>query len=110
MAQVRADNTPMTCPVCGGRVAANQVEAHLRQKHQIFQFRGERRSATDTVSHLLGLVCKPPGDREAWQTLQAVCSEQHGASADRFLAASLLALLARLEGAKREPAVQALAN
>ena len=98
----------MLCPVCGESLVASQVETHLRQRHQIYQFRGERRSPADTVTHLLTLVCKSPGDRDAWQTLQAILREQHGSGADRCLAASLAATLARIPADRREQAMIAL--
>ncbi len=110
MAQPRRETAAMACPVCGERVAAGQVEAHLRQKHQIFQFRGERRSPADTIAHLLSLVCKPPSDREAWQTLYAVAREQHGPGADRFLAASVAAALERVPAEQRDAAMLAFAG
>jgi hypothetical protein len=100
----------MVCPVCGERLAANQVETHLRQRHQIFQFRGERRSPSDTLTHLLSLICKSPPDREAWNTLYAIVREQHGSGADRFLAASLAAVLARVPPERRESTISTIAS
>ncbi len=110
MAQPKQETSAMACPVCGERVAAGQVESHLRQRHQIFQFRGERRSPSDTLSHLLGLVCKSPPDREAWNVLYAIAREQQGAGADRFLAASLAAALARVPQERRESTMTAIAG
>jgi hypothetical protein len=109
MAQ-KQESTAMACPVCGQGLASNQVELHLRQRHQIFQFRGERRSLNDTLAHLLGLVLKPTPDREAWQTLQAIAREQHNTRGDAFLAASLASNLGRLDAAKREASLISLAG
>src|SRR5262245_27272883 len=93
----------LSCPVCGDRVSSGQIETHLRQRHQIYQFRGERRSPNDTINHLLSLILRAP-DREAWQVLQSIAREQHGNSADRFLSASICAALARVDGSKRDAA------
>src|SRR5688572_22801354 len=109
MAQSKPELSALSCPICGDKVAAAQIEAHLRQRHQIFQFRGERRSPNDTINHLLSLLLKSP-DRDAWQMLQAIAREQHGTAADRFLSTSVCVALSRVDGSKREAAFASYAG
>src|SRR6266852_3579177 len=109
MSRTRQDNPSPVCPECGEQLAGG-LETHLRHKHQIYQFRGQRRSFNDTVVALLYAVCAPPADREAWQMLEAIAREQHGNRADHFLAAAVTAKLNRVEAERRGPALTAAAT
>ena len=110
MSRTRQDNPSPACPECGEQLVTNTLETHLRHKHQVYQFRGQRRSFNDTVVFLLYALCTPPADREAWQTLEAIIREQHGIRADHFLAAAVAATLNRFEAERRGPALTAAAT
>jgi hypothetical protein len=94
------------CPECGTPVA--DVESHLRLAHQVYEFRGARRSYNDTVAHLLGLLVGGRHDPEAWETLAAMAHEDHGGRADYFLASLLSQSLARLDEKRRAAVAESL--
>jgi hypothetical protein len=105
----RQDPPPQACPECGAPLGAEPLETHLRQRHRIYQFRGQRRSFNDTIATLLRAVCSPPADREAWLMLESIAREQHGPRADNFLATAVTATLERIEPERRGPALTAAA-
>src|SRR5437016_5596065 len=109
MSGARQDGPPQLCPECGEGVGADGLEAHLRRRHHVYQFRGQRRSFNDTIAALLQALCAPPGDAEAWRLLESVAREQYGPRADHFLSASLTAALSRVEADRRGPALDAAA-
>jgi hypothetical protein len=94
----------LVCPECRDSVPPSDFESHLRQAHQIYQFRGVRRSFNDTFAALLDALLHEHPDAEAWRTLSAIAVENQGPRADVFLALTLGQLLKRVE-ADRLPAV-----
>jgi hypothetical protein len=110
MSRSRQDGSPQVCPECGEEVGGLPLETHLRQRHHLYQFRGQRRSFNDTLAFLLQTLCTPPADPEAWQLLESIVREYHGPRAEHFLAASVAATLSRLEAGKRGPALAAVAE
>jgi hypothetical protein len=94
------------CPEC--QAPAADLEAHLRQAHHIYAFRGTKRSYQETVSLLLQLVLAPRPDPEAWDTLSAIAHEEHGARAEFYLASLLGQSLGRLSPERRTHAVAGL--
>src|SRR5262245_56746673 len=102
-------DSPAVCPECGQDVGDVPLETHLRQRHHIYQFRGQRRSFNDTLAFLLQTVCTPPADAEAWRLLEAIGRESYGPRADNFATASVAATLSRLEPARRGLALSAAA-
>ena len=109
MSRPRQEPPPLVCPECGAALGADPLETHLRRRHHIYQFRGQRRSFNDTVAALLQAVCTPPADREAYSMLEAIAREQHGPRADHFLAAAVTATLERVEPEQRGSALTAAA-
>src|SRR5579885_2284644 len=87
----------LLCPDCRAAFAPGQLDAHLRQFHQVYQFRGVRRSFNDTFAALLDALVLDPPDAEAWRLLSAIANENHGPRADIFLALTLNQLLTRVE-------------
>src|SRR5437763_16746963 len=81
------DGSPQMCPECGEDVGSVALETHLRQRHHLYQFRGQRRSFNDTLAFLLQTLCTTPGDPEAWQLLASFVREHHGTRAVLLLAA-----------------------
>src|SRR5262245_9555982 len=110
MSRPRQDGPPQACPECGEDVGDVPLETHLRRRHHVYLFRGQRRSFNDTLAFLLQAVCTPPADAEAWRLLESIVREHHGPRADHFLAASVSATLARLESGQRGPALAAAAG
>ncbi|MBI1918567.1 MAG: hypothetical protein HYS12_28065 [Planctomycetes bacterium] len=104
------DGSPQMCPECGEDVGSVPLETHLRQRHHLYQFRGQLRSFNDTLAFLLQTLCTPPADPQAWQLLESIVREHHGARAEHFLSASVAATLSRLESSKRGPALFAAAE
>jgi uncharacterized C2H2 Zn-finger protein len=98
----------LVCPECRATFRPGVFESHLRQAHQIYQFRGVRRSFNDTFAALLDTLLHDPPDAEAWRTLSAIAAENHGPRADIFLALTLGQLLKRVEGARRKAVIDAL--
>ncbi|HZT80239.1 MAG TPA: hypothetical protein VFA26_08455 [Gemmataceae bacterium] len=101
---------PAACPVCAAPVPADQVSAHLRQAHQLCEFRGVRRPLPDTMAHLLGLVCCPEPDGEAWAVFEKLAAQECGPGTDTFLAASLTQGLKRLGDDRRDTGAAAVAG
>jgi hypothetical protein len=94
------------CPEC--QAPAADLEAHLRQAHHIYLFRGSQRSFQETLALLLGLVLAPRPDPEAWDTLATIAREEHGARAEFFLASLLGQSLGRLNAERRAQAIAGL--
>ena len=59
-------------------MAAGAYEAHLRQIHRLYFFRGVRHSYNDVFILLLNLLTGPKPDAEAWRALSVVAREDHG--------------------------------
>src|SRR5262245_14067329 len=61
LSELRAER-PVACPECSTPVPGSQLDAHLRQVHHIYQFRGVRRSQYETIALLLRAVCDSKPD------------------------------------------------
>jgi hypothetical protein len=94
------------CPEC--QAPAADIEAHLRQVHHIYVFRGTKRSYQETLALLLSLVLSPRPDPEAWEVLAAIANEEHRDRAEFFLASLLGQALGRLAPERRQSAAEAL--
>ncbi len=79
------EELPAPCPECAAQVRSGDLELHLRRLHGIFQFRGVRRSYTETRDFLLATVCGARPDVQAWQTLVSLAEDRHGAAASERL-------------------------
>src|ERR1700682_4572305 len=97
----------LVCPECAAPLIASAYEAHLRQAHRLYFFRGVRRPYNDALAVLLNLVAGPAPDAEAWRALSTIAREDHGPRAALFLAAALGGLLARLDAEAQAAAVEA---
>ena len=98
----------LVCPECRTSFRPGLFEAHLRQIHRIYQFRGVRRSFNDTFAALLDALLLDPPDLEAWRTLSAIAAENNGPRADNFLAMTLGQLLTRAAPERRTAVVESL--
>jgi uncharacterized C2H2 Zn-finger protein len=98
----------VVCPECRATFRPSVFESHLRQVHQVYQFRGVRRSFNDTFAALLDALLLDPPDVEAWRTLSAIAVENHGPRADIFLALTLGQLLKRVEANRRQAVIDAI--
>ena len=98
----------VVCPECRRSLPPAAFEAHLRQAHRIYQFRGVRRSFNDTFATLLDALIGVRPDAEAWRTLAAIAVENQGARADFFLATTLGQLLQRVPPERRGTVIDAL--
>jgi hypothetical protein len=99
----------VVCPECGAAVAPRLFESHLRRAHQVYQFRGERRSLGDTLDALLGNLLAPRPDADAWHTLAEIAQDLQGEWAPAFLTTLLAQGLARVDGERRAGVVEGLA-
>ncbi|MGH7222966.1 MAG: hypothetical protein ACRELF_07045, partial [Gemmataceae bacterium] len=98
----------LVCPECQATFRPGTFEAHLRQLHRIYQFRGVRRSFNDTFAVLLDALLLDQPDPEAWRTLSAIAAENHGPRGDNFLAMTLGQLLTRVAPERRTTALDSL--
>jgi hypothetical protein len=98
----------LVCPECRTSFRPGVFEAHLRQVHRIYQFRGVRRSFNDTFAALLDALLLSPPDEEAWRMLSAIAVEEHGSRADYFLALTLGQLLERVGPDRQTATIHAL--
>jgi hypothetical protein len=98
----------LVCPECRTTIPPSAFESHLRQIHNIFQFRGVRRSFNDTLAVLLDALVLGRPDAEAWRTLTAIATENQGPRADVFLAMTLGQLLTRVAPERRPTVIDSL--
>jgi hypothetical protein len=98
----------IVCPECRIAFLPVDFESHLRQVHQIYQYRGLRRSFNDTFAALLDALIHDRPDAEAWRTLSAIAMENHGPRADVFLALTLGQLLKRVDPDRRTAVIDTL--
>lgn len=75
----------VSCSECQSQVHARDLELHLRRAHQIFQFRGDRKSYVEARDAILSAVCTPPPDLAAWKSLQLLAEDKHPGERDRYL-------------------------
>jgi uncharacterized C2H2 Zn-finger protein len=101
---------PVACPECGTAVTQGDLEEHLRQAHQIYQFRGVQRSLADTIDVCVASVCGPQADHTAWVTLEELAREAYGPAALAFVAGRLVKALAARGRAGVAPAVEMVAG
>jgi hypothetical protein len=101
---------PVACPRCNVPVSQDQLEAHLRQMHLIYQFRGVQGSLPDTLGALLAAVCCAAPDYLAWQTLETLVREEYGLQAERFLTDQLGEALHKLPEATRQEVLPVVAE
>jgi len=107
-AAAAAPEALLVCPECRVAFQPGILEAHLRQVHQIYQFRGIRRSFNDTFAALLDALLLDPPDAEAWCIMSAIAVEEHGSRAAIFLARTLGQLLKRIEPDRQTAEIDAL--
>jgi hypothetical protein len=98
----------LVCPQCNAGVPAGALESHLRQTHQVYQFRGVRRPFHETMAVLLEALTSSRPDPRAWDLLSTIAREEHGERGDVFLAALLGQLISRLDAARRGPLAASL--
>ncbi len=109
MTQLREEHT-IACVECKAEVQSKDLERHLRQAHQIFQFRGERGSYQEVRAAMVKAVCSPPGDTAAWISLAALAADKYPGEAERYLVVWLYQFIKDAEGETRELAFGALAE
>jgi hypothetical protein len=79
------DERLVVCPECQSEVQTKDLELHLRRAHQIFQFRGVRKTYVDVREAMLRAVGTPPVDVGAWRSLHALAEDKYPGEADRHL-------------------------
>jgi hypothetical protein len=94
------------CPLCELVLPASELEHHVRATHRSYTYRGQRRSFNDTLALVLADLSSPQADAEAWQALERLAVEEHGARAPVFLASTLGQLLSRAAHGTEGPASQ----
>jgi len=104
------DERLVHCTECDAVVQAGDLELHLRRAHQVFQFRGVRRSPTETRDAIVKAVCTPPADLSAWKSIQSLAADKHPEEADRYVIAWLYQYLKEVETPKRSMAMAAVAE
>lgn len=109
LAQLQAER-PVACPQCGQAVPGQLLTMHLRQAHQIYEFRGVRRSLGDTARVLVEAIVQPRVDLEAWAALEGLARDEYADRADRFLAGVLSQALAEVPAGRRASCLNAMAE
>lgn len=79
------EELPVPCSECGAQVRAVDLEAHLRRLHNIFEFRGVRRTYNESRDFLLTCVCGTRPDVPAWRALVGMAQDRYGAEAEERL-------------------------
>ena len=99
----------IVCSICRQALAVSAFEEHLRQAHQLFTFRGVRRSLPDTLEAILDDLITPQPSADAWHALVWLARGEHLERADDFLAGLIATSLARQPEARRGALIKALA-
>ncbi|MBI2806903.1 MAG: hypothetical protein HYX68_18135 [Planctomycetes bacterium] len=84
IAQLQEDRL-IVCTECKANVRAKDIELHLRRAHQVFQFRGARKTYVETRETILKTICSPPADVAAWRSLESLVADRHPQDTDRYL-------------------------
>jgi hypothetical protein len=83
----------VVCPECRAAVPRRSLELHLRQRHRIYQFAGQRGSRNRIVELLVEAVVAPHPDADACSLLAELAQDEEGTRAPAFLAEVLLRAL-----------------
>lgn len=100
----------VTCSECKSEVQMRDFELHLRRAHQIFQFRGTRKSYVDIRELMLKAVCTSPADVAAWKSLEGLAGDKHPQETDRFLVAWLYQYVKEVPVDQRGTTITAIAE
>ncbi len=98
------------CTDCKAQVQARDLELHLRRAHQIFQFRGTRKTYADIREAMLRAICSPPPDLSAWKSLLALAEDKHPKEGDRYVVAWLYQYVKEVDAEQRNSVITALAE
>ncbi len=107
--QIREERI-VTCAECHAEIRSKDLERHLRQAHQLFQFRGKPGSYQEVRSAMVRVICTPPGDTAAWVSLVSLAEEKHPGEVERYLVVWLYQFIKEADGEAREPTFGALAE
>ena len=97
-----------TCSECGAVLAPEQLDAHLRDQHQLYRFRGNLAAAGAMLPAVVAALAR--GEIDAYPLLELLARDQHGRRAGAFLATSLGAAIASADGPQRAALCDALAG
>ncbi len=100
----------VVCPDCQASVKSRDLELHMRRAHEVFQFRGTRRTYIDTRDAILKAVCTSPTDLAAWKSLQSLAADKHPQDTNRYLVVWLYQFIKDVDAELRGPALTALAD
>jgi hypothetical protein len=100
----------VVCSECQAEVQVRDLEFHLRRAHQVYQFRGERKTYAETREAILQAVCTPPPDPAAWKSLQGLAEDKHPQETDRYLVSWLYQFIKDVDAGQRSRVITALAE
>ncbi|MSQ95493.1 MAG: hypothetical protein EXR98_13170 [Gemmataceae bacterium] len=98
------------CTECQANVRTRDLELHLRRAHQVFQFRGARKTYVEMRGTILKAICTPPADMAAWKSLQSLAADRHAEDTDRYLVGWIYHFLKDVDVEARGAAIAALAE
>ncbi|MCS7046614.1 MAG: hypothetical protein NZO58_09685, partial [Gemmataceae bacterium] len=104
------DELPVRCPECPAQVRAADLELHLRRAHKVFQFRGVRRSYSETRDYLLNCLCGGRPDVQAWLSLCGLAEDRYGEAATERLALWICTTIKAAGKERRDPMVASAAE
>jgi hypothetical protein len=104
------DERMVRCSECGTHVKSRDLETHLRRVHQVFEFRGVRRTFEETRAALLYAICSTPPDLKAMLNLRSLVEDHYRKDANRHLTAWLFEHIRGLHPDRRPAAVVGLAE
>jgi len=99
-----------TCPECGAVLAPDQLDVHLRGEHRLYRFRGSLAPVATALAAVVTALAQSDPDPEAYALLEVIAYDEHGRRAGGFVASSLGAALASVEGSRRAGVCDALAR
>jgi hypothetical protein len=99
-----------TCPECGAILAPEQLDVHLRGEHRLYRFRGTLSPVATALAAAVTALARSDPDPDAYALLELIAHDEHGRRAGGFVASSLGAALASVEGSRRAAVSDALAR
>lgn len=100
----------VVCTECRANVRTRDLELHLRRAHQVFQFRGVRKTYVETRGVILKAIGTPPADLAAWKSLQSLAVDRHPQDTDRYVVGWIYQFLKDVDVEQRGAVIAALAE
>src|SRR5207245_2525729 len=100
----------VACPECSEKVPTDELSGHLRHRHRLYEFGGQRGDFQDTFMTILQALCRPDADASTWRALAELVHDEQGDKTWPVLGAALGTMLGTLDEARREETALTMAQ